>query len=182
MQGLFVDVVLPCSAASQAGIKVGDELIRVNDQPMNGWTQDAASQFLRDLPDGEQMIICVRDLLPVNCSEGTTIALSGRPLHRSPNCERVHSGLCDSTKDCHTERCRKCLSNLSQSSPIYEKLQSEFLAEITTRTEHAIQNPQHDHSQNLETSDTNEYTSLRLVNSLSERTLRCHDSQHPEDF
>ncbi|KAF5398690.1 hypothetical protein PHET_07421 [Paragonimus heterotremus] len=92
------------------------------------------------------------------------------------------SGLCDSTNDCHTERCRKCLSNLSQPSSIYETLQPEFLAAVTTRTEHAIQNSQHDHSQNLETSDTNEYTSLRLVSSLSERTLRCHDSQHPEDF
>ncbi|KAF7258084.1 hypothetical protein EG68_04660 [Paragonimus skrjabini miyazakii] len=181
-EGLFVDVVLPCSAASQAGIKVGDELIRVNDQPMNGWTQDAASQFLRDLPDGEQMIICIRDLLPVTSSEGTTIALSGRPRHRSPNCERVHSGSCDFNKDCHTERCRKCLSNLSQSSSVYETLHPEFLATITSRTEHSTQNPQHDHTQNLEMSDTNEYTSLRLVNSSSERTLRCHDLQHPDDF
>ncbi|KAF8567347.1 hypothetical protein P879_07860, partial [Paragonimus westermani] len=83
-EGLFVDVVLPYSAASQAGIKVGDQLIRVNDQPMEGWTQDAASQFLRDLPDGEQMIICVRDLLPVNSCEVPTNTLNGRPLHRSP--------------------------------------------------------------------------------------------------
>ncbi|TGZ71829.1 hypothetical protein CRM22_002435 [Opisthorchis felineus] len=69
-EGLFVDVVLPCSAASNAGIREGDELIRVNNQPMNGWSQDAASQLLRDFPNGENMILYIRQIHPFsNCHE-----------------------------------------------------------------------------------------------------------------
>ncbi|KER26451.1 PDZ/DHR/GLGF domain protein [Opisthorchis viverrini] len=69
-EGLFVDVVLPFSAASNAGIREGDELIRVNNQPINGWSQDAASQLLRDFPNGENMILYIRQIHPFsNCYE-----------------------------------------------------------------------------------------------------------------
>ncbi|GAA51503.1 syntenin-2 [Clonorchis sinensis] len=69
-EGLFVDVVLPCSAASNAGIREGDELIKVNNQPINGWSQDAASQLLRDFPNGENMILYIRQIHPFsNCYE-----------------------------------------------------------------------------------------------------------------
>ncbi|VDP72567.1 unnamed protein product [Echinostoma caproni] len=64
-QGLFVDVVLPYSAASQAGIKEGDELLRVNNQSVNGWSQDSVSQMLREIPPEQTLKLYVKQLLPL---------------------------------------------------------------------------------------------------------------------
>ncbi|KAH8863138.1 Protein scribble [Schistosoma japonicum] len=60
-QGLYVDVVLPNSAASEAGIKEGDELICVNNQIVTSWTQEAASKLLRELPDEELVVLHFRE-------------------------------------------------------------------------------------------------------------------------
>ncbi|CAL8088192.1 unnamed protein product [Calicophoron daubneyi] len=66
-EGLFVDVVLPKSPASMAGIKKGDELIKINDQIVNGWTQEAASQLMRDFPEAETLLLCLREVIPSSC-------------------------------------------------------------------------------------------------------------------
>ena len=61
-----MDVVLPDSAASQAGIKEGDELLCVNNLPVNEWTQDDASRLLREFPDDEEILLHLRELLHPN--------------------------------------------------------------------------------------------------------------------
>ncbi|CAI2737678.1 unnamed protein product [Dicrocoelium dendriticum] len=66
-ESLFVDVVLPKSPASFAGMKEGDELLMINNRNMRDWDQDTASQYLRDLPDGENVLFRVRDVLPSVC-------------------------------------------------------------------------------------------------------------------
>ncbi|CAH8605531.1 unnamed protein product [Heterobilharzia americana] len=63
-QGLFVDVVLPNSAASDAGIKEGDELISVNNQNVTSWSQEDASKLLRELPDDDFVVLHLREILP----------------------------------------------------------------------------------------------------------------------
>ncbi|CAH8870613.1 unnamed protein product [Trichobilharzia szidati] len=62
-QGLYVDVVLPNSAASKAGIKEGDELVCVNNQVVTSWSQEAASKLLRELPDDDFVLLHLRELL-----------------------------------------------------------------------------------------------------------------------
>ncbi|CAH8652834.1 unnamed protein product [Schistosoma rodhaini] len=60
-EGLYVDVVLPNSAAYEAGIKEGDELICVNNQIVTSWTQEAASKLLRELPDEDFVMLHFRE-------------------------------------------------------------------------------------------------------------------------
>ncbi|CAH8655232.1 unnamed protein product [Schistosoma haematobium] len=60
-EGLYVDVVLPNSAAYEAGIKEGDELICVNNQIVTSWTQEAASKLLRELPDEDLVMLHFRE-------------------------------------------------------------------------------------------------------------------------
>ncbi|CAH8592772.1 unnamed protein product [Schistosoma turkestanicum] len=60
-EGLYVDVVLPNSAAYEAGIKEGDELICVNNQIVTNWTQEAASKLLRELPDEDILMLYFRE-------------------------------------------------------------------------------------------------------------------------
>lgn len=64
-QGLFVDVVLPNSAASRAGIKEGDELLMVNDQKVSSWSQDNVSQMLRDIPADQTLKLYMRQFVPL---------------------------------------------------------------------------------------------------------------------
>ncbi|KAK4475606.1 hypothetical protein MN116_000881 [Schistosoma mekongi] len=65
-QGLYVDIVLPNSAASEAGIKEGDELICVNNQLVISWTQEAASKLLRELPDDDLVVLHFREFFHSN--------------------------------------------------------------------------------------------------------------------
>ncbi|THD28253.1 hypothetical protein D915_000933 [Fasciola hepatica] len=64
-EGMFVDVVLPFSAASQAGIKEGDELLMVNGQPVSSWSQDGVSQMLREIPSDQIVRLYIKQLVPL---------------------------------------------------------------------------------------------------------------------
>uniref|UniRef100_A0A1I8IPD5 PDZ domain-containing protein n=1 Tax=Macrostomum lignano TaxID=282301 RepID=A0A1I8IPD5_9PLAT len=92
--GLYIDFVKRGTSAHEAGLKDGDQVLKINSHIVTDWSMEGAMALLKSLSDTEPIALLVRETLPVANLAGTgptplTLPLPSHNKHRNQQAQTL---------------------------------------------------------------------------------------------